>query len=97
MNLKIDQTFSNGLRLSLNLNSGVYVITDDSATGKSYLFKILKRYCKEHDIKYRLIDYNDVDSVDFSTDYVKSQCDKYDVIALDNADMYMEPGLYSSI
>ena len=34
---------------------------------------------------------------DFSDDYIVKQCKMYDLIALDNADLYMHPDLFRRI
>ena len=95
--MKINKKFSNDIEINMSLDNKVYIISDDSATGKSFLFKLLRKYCSENHIKYLLLDYNDLDKPDFSDDFVVSQCSMYDLVALDNADLYMNPDLFKRL
>lgn len=93
----IKKHFDSGLELNMSFDSKVYVLTDNSSTGKTYLFNILRRYFEEIGVDYSVIDFKDVLRVDFSDDYVVKQCQMYPIIALDNADLYMTPDLFSRI
>lgn len=89
--MKIDFNYGS-IEVKVDLKDKICVFFDMSGTGKTFLFTMLKSYFLDAGISFISIDYTSykiLDGYDFSDDTK--------VIILDNADLYMNEKLFSSL
>ena len=75
---------SNGVVFSVNLESKVNIIFDDSGTGKSFFFETLKDYCKLKNIDYSFFNYQTSNT---KNKLINVKDDE--LVIMDNADLYL--------
>ena len=88
--MKINYNYSN-LLVRAEFKNKLNIIFDDSATGKSYFFRILESYCKENNISCRRYDY--INYSNLQTDINAES----EVLILDNADLYLTTELLDKL
>ena len=86
----IEDNYS-GISVSIDFVRGINLLFDDSGTGKTFLFKILKAYLRKKGIPYAYINY---DWADWSTDRIKNAISDKEYIFMDNTSLYMNSDLF---
>lgn len=84
----------NGVYFDVNFIDKINIIKQLSGTGKTFLFKTMNEYCKLYDISCLYCDYR---FADFSEQKIFSLCEDYEMIILDNADLYLTTDLFTSL
>ena len=84
------QIFSNGVKITFHLEKGVYVFPPISATGKTYLAKLVRYSCTAG---ARVFSYSYTDYYIGLPIAKAFDSEKYDVVILDRYDMYVGEGL----
>lgn len=84
----------NGIYFDASFIDKTNIIKQLSGTGKTFLFKTMNEYCKLHDISCLYCDYR---FADFSEQKILSLCEDYEMILLDNADLYLTAHLFTSL
>lgn len=75
-----------GILLDVDFQDQFCYLSNASGTGKSFLFRLLRRYYKERDLTVIHVNYEtETSTADILLDY----CKHADVVLLDNADLYL--------
>lgn len=80
----------------------VNVLKDNSGTGKSFLFDLLRagarmQNCSLYNLKFGLIDYNTILNTSSTVNNIIEVCKDKDVILMDNADLYLTRNLMQEL
>lgn len=80
------KTIYNGININGTFRKGLNILVGYSGTGKSLLLAAVDLYCIQNDIKCILCNYNDAI---LSEDKIINICRGFDIVLLDNADLYI--------
>lgn len=92
-NIKFVETY-NGLHFSVEFKDNLSVLNDLSGTGKTFLFKVLKEYCREHDISCIYCNY---EFADYKKENIINLCKDNDIVIFDNADLYLTDEILEAV
>ena len=81
-----------GFKVSVELVSKVMILFSDSGVGKTFLFDCLRSYCITHGLKYGIMTYSLISNK--GIDELRVFLSNFDVIMLNEADLYMTTELY---
>lgn len=86
--------------VNVEFHDKINLLYDDSGTGKSYMFTLIKTFCDINGKSCIFINYNN--SPNFSDNKSQiaewcSMCKHYDIILLDNADIYLTPDILEEL
>ena len=94
MNELLIQDNFNGLSVNIHIISGISVFQQDSGTGKTFLFKVIKAFSV---IEGWACHYFDYQTKDLDEDMIIDICKTMDVVCFDSADLYFTPSLVESL
>ncbi len=84
--LEINETYSQIIEVKARFTDKINILSGRSGTGKTFLFSVIAGYCANNGIKCINIDYKFKDVFDA---FLIEKLKQFDVICLDNADLYM--------
>lgn len=86
-----------GTVVDVELPKGLSLIFQDSGTGKSYMFQLLKSYFVGNGVPCALIDYHILQSLSDNDAIILAMCKGQRIVFLDNADLYITDDLIQQI
>lgn len=83
-------------RLDVNIEfiDEINLMSNFSGTGKTFMFTIIKEYCRDNGIKCIYCDYS---SVGQSEEQILQWCKDADIVIFDNADLYLTPKIVEKL
>lgn len=92
--MRLDWTYEgdSNINLSINITDSVAILSDDSGTGKTFMFEMLESYFVAKGIAYKKFDCN---SENEDADWFIHGMRKANIVLLDNADLYMTKKLFN--
>lgn len=91
--LMIDSEYS-GVSVNAVIDNKLCYFFDESGTGKTFFFSIVKCFCDINGIKCSVLDFNDAQK---DEDVILKDCEKMEVVILDNADLYLSNEILEKI
>ena len=83
-----------GINVTVDFSNKFNIIRQNSGSGKTFLFKILGELCEEQGKKCCYLDYQ---AANYSITTLISICNDFDIVCLDNADLYLNQEIMSEL
>jgi ABC-type ATPase involved in cell division len=84
-----------GLQYDLQFKDDICFLLDNSGTGKTFLFSVLRNYCYSNDISCKVLDYNVIG--DSEEEIINSCKEHRDILIFDNADLYLSKNILENV
>lgn len=92
---KLDiKLFYNSANIDVTFINRLNILSGNSGTGKTFLYRALEHFCLINNIKYKYLDFR---SAEDTQEQIINICSDKDVLLLDNADLYLTESILKEL